>query len=176
MEAKVVETTEVSDNSCPGLHFFSSNWKLWFHLPNDDDWSMKSYKLIDNISTIEQSISVLEQIDDNVIKFCMLFLMKDGIAPRWEDPKNKNGGYFSYKVSNKNVKETWRDLSFLLMGNSISKDKNFMNEITGISISPKKNFCIIKIWLSSGKFQNPRLVTPEIKHLSPMGCLFKKYN
>ena len=52
----------------------------------------------------------------------MLFLMKDGIAPTWEDPKNKNGGYFSYKVSNKNVKETWRDLSFLLMGNSISKD------------------------------------------------------
>ena len=33
----------------------------------------------------------------------MLFVMRNGINPMWEDPKNKDGGCFSYKISNKNV-------------------------------------------------------------------------
>lgn len=175
MEVKVDNCSELAINTKPQVNLFSNKWKFWFHLPNDSDWSMNSYKLIDSIESIEHAISIFESIDDNVIKFCMLFLMRDNISPRWEDPKNKNGGCFSYKVSNKNVKETWRDLSFLLMGNSVSQEKEFINDITGISISPKKNFCIIKIWLSSCKFQNPRLITPDIKYLNPTGCLFKKH-
>ena len=30
----------------------------------------------------------------------MLFLMRDGIQPIWEDEKNRNGGCFSYKINN----------------------------------------------------------------------------
>jgi len=176
MEVQVENCSESAIAPTPQYNFFSNKWKLWFHLPNDGDWSMNSYKLVDTIDSIERSIAILESLDDNVIKFCMLFLMKDNISPRWEDPKNVNGGCFSYKVSNKNVKETWRDLSFLLMGKSVSEDKEFIKNITGISISPKKNFCIIKIWLSTCKYQNPRLITSEIKFLNPTGCLFKKHN
>lgn len=159
----------------PNVHIFNKKWKLWYHLPNDSDWTIHSYKLIDTISCIEQSIAVADLMHEDVIKFCMLFLMKESISPRWEDEKNRNGGCFSYKVSNKYVKDTWRDLSFLLMGESISHDKEFIKEITGISVSPKKNFCIIKIWLSSCKFQNPKLVSSELKYLNPVGCIFKKH-
>lgn len=173
--SSLVETSSSNSNQNQ-LHYFSDNFNLWFHLPNDSDWSMNSYKLVDTIESIEQALAINDTLDEGVIKFCMLFLMKKGISPRWEDPNNKNGGCFSYKVSNKNVKETWRDLSFLLLGKTISENKDFVKDINGISISPKKNFCIIKLWLSSCNFQNPKLVTDELKYLNPTGCLFKKHN
>ncbi len=69
--------------------------------------------------------------------------MKDGITPTWEDSKNRNGGCFSYKVSNKNVYDAWRDLTYVLIGETISSISAFVNAVTGIIISPKKNFCII---------------------------------
>jgi hypothetical protein len=52
---------------------------------------------------------------------------------------------------------------------------NFVNCVTGITISPKKNFCIIKIWMSDCNNQNPNVVTADVKGLSPQGCLFKKH-
>ena len=164
-----------TSNTHLSIHKLHKTWKLWYHLPNDNDWSLKSYKEIDNIDCIEQSISILDIMSEDVIKYCMLFLMKEDVFPIWEDKYNRNGGCFSYKVSNKYVKETWRDLGFLLMGESISQDKEFVSSVSGISISPKKNFCIIKIWLSTCDFQNAKLISTELKYLNPVGCLFKKH-
>ena len=47
----------------------------------------------------------------------MLFIMKTGITPMWEDPKNREGGCFSYKITNKFVVDVWKKLSLLLCGN-----------------------------------------------------------
>jgi hypothetical protein len=105
----------------------------------------------------------------------MLFIMKDGISPMWEDPKNRNGGCFSYKVSNKTVFEVWRDLTYVLIGETVSSNIPFVNSVTGITISPKKNFCIVKIWMTNCDHQNPQVVTGDVKNLSAQGCLFKKH-
>jgi hypothetical protein len=105
----------------------------------------------------------------------MLFFMRDGIKPTWEDPKNRNGGCFSYKISEKNVFDSWKQLSFTVAGNSVSNQLNFVNKVTGITISPKKKFCIIKIWMNDCSNQNPAIITNEIKEISPLGCLFKKH-
>jgi translation initiation factor 4E len=168
--------TQSKDINQDQLHFFSDNYNLWYHLPNDPDWSMNSYKLIDTIESIEKYLEINDMLNEEVIKYCMLFLMKSEISPRWEDKFNKDGGCFSYKVTNKHVKETWRDLSFLFQGKMISENKDFVNDINGISISPKKNFCIIKLWLKSCNFINPKIVSSELIHLNPIGCLFKKHS
>jgi len=110
-----------------------------------------------------------------LVENCMLFMMREGIKPTWEDPKNRNGGCFSYKVTNKNVYKVWNELSYVVVGGTISKQQSFTNSVTGITISPKKNFCIIKIWMSDCLNQNPALVTGDLKGLSPIGCLFKKH-
>jgi hypothetical protein len=156
-------------------HPLRNKWNLWAHLPQDSDWSVKSYRLISSIKTLEDSIVMTETTPDPLIKACMLFVMKDGIAPMWEDPKNRNGGSFSYKVSNKNVCEVWRELNYVLVGETISNTSSFVNCVTGITISPKKNFCIIKIWMSNCDNQNPANVTTEVKGLIPQGCIFKKH-
>ena len=164
-----------SSSSSSSTHKLNTRWNLWAHLPQDSDWSVKSYKLIYNLKTLEDAIVMTETTPDPLIKACMLFVMKDGIAPMWEDPKNRNGGCFSYKVSNKNVCEVWRELNYVLVGDTISSNSSFVNCVTGITISPKKNFCIIKVWMTNCDYQNPTTVTSDVKGLIPNGCLFKKH-
>jgi hypothetical protein len=157
------------------FHRLSDKWTLWAHLPHDTDWSINSYKNIYTVSYVEELIALIETLPDILVKNCMLFFMRDGIKPTWEDPKNRNGGCFSYKVSEKNVFDTWKQLSFMIAGQSVSKQTNFVNKVTGITISPKKKFCIIKIWMTDCSNQNPAIVTTEIRDINPQGCLFKKH-
>jgi len=169
-----IMTTEcISDTS--KFHILKDKWNLWAHLPQDPDWTVKSYKKICKFTTVEEVIAITDSLPVDLVKNCMLFIMRDGIKPMWEDPRNRNGGCFSYKVSNKNVFEVWRDLTYVLVGESISTNNNFINGVTGITISPKKNFCIIKIWMTNCENQNPFIITNEIKNLIPQGCLFKKH-
>ena len=157
-------------------HELSNKWVLWAHLPHDTDWTVKSYKKIYSVESVEDAVSITETIPDVLVKNCMLFIMRDGITPMWEDPQNRAGGCFSYKVSNKMVSQVWHSLSYVLMGETISDKTEFTSNTTGITISPKKNFCIIKIWMKDCKNQNPTVVTNQIDGLTSQGCLFKKHN
>jgi hypothetical protein len=105
----------------------------------------------------------------------MLFFMREGIKPTWEDPKNRKGGCFSYKVINKNVFEAWKDLSFCIAGESVSKNLAFVANVCGITISPKKNFCIIKIWMTDCSQQNSGVVNTDVRGISSQGCIFKAH-
>jgi hypothetical protein len=149
-------------------------WSLWAHLPHDTDWSLNSYKTIYNYTELESTISVTEALPGTLIKNCMLFVMRKGITPLWEDPKNRSGGCFSYKVNNKIVHDCWKKLTYSLVGESLSKNKKLQNSINGITISPKKNFCIIKIWLGSCDYQNASEIITS-SGIDAHGCLFKKH-
>ena len=149
-------------------------WVLWAHLPHDTDWSLKSYIQLMSLSSMEEVIALYNSIPPAMVKNCMLFLMRQNIKPMWEDPNNKAGGCFSFKVTNKSVPEVWKHVSYLLTGESLSTDKAFQDNITGITISPKKSFCILKIWMKSVDFQNPRVIS-EVRGLQVGGCLFKKH-
>lgn len=168
-------TTSSNSIESSAFHSLMYRWNLWAHLPQDPDWTVNSYKKIYQFRTVEESIAITESLPENLIKNCMLFIMRDGVTPMWEDPKNRNGGCFSYKVSNKNVVDVWRELTYILIGETISTNSMFVNRVTGITISPKKNFCIIKIWMSNCDHQNPQIVTTDIKNLLSQGCLFKKH-
>jgi len=156
-------------------HSLNDKWNLYYHLPHDKNWELSSYSIImANIGVIESIISLNHKIHDNVIRNCMLFIMRVGITPMWEDPSNRNGGCFSYKVSNKCVPEVWKNLFFALAGETLMVDRNNSKYVNGITISPKKNFCIIKIWLSVSSLQDPNSVI-QIPSLMKQGCLFKRH-
>jgi len=155
-------------------HKLYDKWVLWAHLPHNTDWSLKSYKKIITLTTVEEVIGLYNTLPDKLVKNCMLFLMREGITPTWEDVKNRNGGCFSFKIANKFVPTIWKRLSFVLMGETLSNDTKLLRSSNGITISPKKTFCIIKVWLADCLNQNPALLTP-IPGLSIQGCLFKKH-
>jgi hypothetical protein len=156
------------------FHNVSHKWILWAHLPHNIDWTLKSYIQISTFSTLEEIIAVTELLPSSLIENCMLFMMKQGISPMWEDPKNRNGGYFSYKVLNKNVAKAWTELTYRIVGGSISNELSFVKNVNGITIPPKKNFCIIKIWMCNCDHQNSSSIV-SVKGLPSQGCLFKKH-
>lgn len=130
-------------NNCNCLKY---KWCLWHHLSNNNDWSIGSYKKIYTFDTLENCIKLVENIDKIIIEKSMLFLMKDNIKPIWEDPENKKGGSVSYKIPIENVCCVWNKLIYYLIGNTLINEY-ILENINGLSVSPKKNFCIIKIWI-----------------------------
>ena len=170
-----ITMTTGSTPICDEHHKLCGNWTLWAHLPHNTDWSLNSYIKIKTFTTVEETIAVTETLPAILVENCMLFLMREGIKPIWEDPKNRNGGCFSYKVSNKSVHKVWKELSYVVVGGTVSKQTSYANSVTGITISPKKNFCILKIWMADCSNQNPAVVTTDLKGITSQGCLFKKH-
>lgn len=152
----------------------NDKWILYAHLPHDTDWSIESYKRIASMNSIEQVIAISESLPDKMIVNCMLFLMRSHIKPMWEDSNNKSGGCFSYKINNNDVIKVWQKLSYSLVGESLIVNKKKHKCINGITISPKKNFCIIKIWLKDCSLQNPDVIN-YFKGFTNHGSLFKRH-
>lgn len=131
------------------MHKLENNWLMWIHYVYDNDWSINSYKQIHSFDTLEELIKLNNFLNNNILSNLMVFYMKNNIKPIWEDENNKDGGSFSYKISNNLLENVWKNLVYSLLGNTLSDDENILKNINGISISPKKNYCIIKIWLAN---------------------------
>lgn len=130
--------------------FLNDIWSVYFHDPNDPDWTHSSYTNIGTISTIDDLWNHHQSNKENVQKG-MFFIMREHVFPSWDDPENIKGGCLSIKVLKDDLSKFWQDLCIKLLGECLLvEDKREENwtKINGISTSPKKHFCIIKIWIS----------------------------
>lgn len=169
-------STDTNATSPDAFHPLNNEWVLWAHLPHNTDWSPKSYIKICPLTTIEETIAIMTTLPKELVQNCMLFVMKKGIAPMWEDVQNARGGCFQYKIMNKNVPDVWKECIYALVGGILSENRAFVSTITGFTSSPKKDFCIFKLWTSTCSNQNPLVVTNEISGIKPQGCIFKKHS
>ena len=169
-----ISNSENANTNANAPHFLSDTWILWAHLPHDTDWSIKSYTKIFEFNTLEQAVTITEMLPPKLIVNCMLFLMRKGINPIWEDERNRNGGCFSYKIINKDVPGAWKQMSYLLVGETMTDNVKMLSHINGITISPKKNFCIMKVWVANCLFQDATVIR-DVEGVSSHGCLFKRH-
>ena len=153
----------------------ADTWNLYYHLPQDKSWELSSYKTImQDINRADSLLALVNGVSHNIIKYCMLFVMRKGITPMWEDKLNRNGGCFSYKVPNKSVAEVWNALFLMLCGESLTVSPAHSKLVNGITVSPKKNFCVVKIWMRDCTVQDPEAIV-DIPGLPRQGCLFKNH-
>ncbi len=123
----------------------STFWTLYYHNPdNMRDWSTSSYERIGEIHTPSDFHSLMNKFSENSFHFGMFFLMRENIPPQWEDPINCNGGYWSYKIMFSELYHTWLNVTKKLLCEQLLQ--NYSTTISGITISPKKGFSILKIW------------------------------
>jgi len=174
MEPPQGQISQIETNNDVIHHELFDCWTLWAHLPHDTDWSLKSYQKIMKFKCVEEVIALVNSVPDLMIKNCMLFLMRDGINPTWEDPANVEGGCFSFKIPNKNIAKIWRDMVKVLTGETISNDTKFLINVNGLTISPKRSFCILKIWMKTLEYNNPSKIC-DINDLNMHGCMFKRH-
>lgn len=156
----------------------TNKYQAYLHLPQDSDWSIKSYKTIGQFSRIDEMLEFFKQMPPVLIEKGMLFVMKENILPLWEDHENKLGGSFCYKVPLSQVVETFKLMVYALAGRCISSNMAFVEDVTGITISPKLGgFCILKIWTSGTKYQDPTIVNAKIfkDPNTAKGCIFRKH-
>lgn len=149
-------------------------WLFYLHLQEDSDWSIKSYIDMTEIHTVEDAVLLNDEISYDLIKKTMMFLMKKDILPIWEDEHNKDGGCFSYKILNKDVETVWQNVYYTLIGKSITKDISDHDLINGVTLSPKKKFCILKIWMRDCTLNDPNIFI-DINNMNPSGCIFRKH-
>lgn len=145
-----------------------SKYTLWFHSSSDNDWTINSYHEIFTFSTPEEFWTLNHAIlnKSKMLLNGMFFIMKYGITPMWEDPRNSKGGCVSWKVEKPDVPTAWENVASLF----VTKEFGGFNKFnpTGISISPKKNNNIIKLWVATEISQY------ELESIKmPDECIFK---
>ena len=85
---------------------------------------------------------------------------------------NKNGGCWSFKIPKGNILKYWTELSIYLLGENVTKKDRIIN---GISISPKKTFCIIKIWNNNKEKNDKKLLNTKMD-IPFDSCIYKQHN
>ena len=136
-------------------NFLNDMWCLYFHDPFDEKYDVENYTKIITVSTINE-FGIMYYLLKDRLHQGMFFLMREHIFPKWNDDENKNGGFLSIKILKDKVKSFCEKLFIELVNESLLKNEYIenWNLINGISISPKKHFCIIKIWLKNNKISN----------------------
>ena len=154
-------------------HPLNSKWVFWYHDPENTKWDIKSYQKIFSFDSVEKFWSLHKHIENEMINSGMFFIMKDGILPLWEDNSNINGGCWSYRIVKKDAYKAWVQLAVSLIGESLTSEDNFIN---GISISPKKGFCIIKIWNSDSNKKDISHISTDIPFFQGEEYIYKSFS
>ena len=137
-------------------YYLNDLWSLKFHDSFDNDWSKRSYKQLYEISTIQNFWEVDYFIKDKV-DIGMFFLCREHVFPLWDDESNVNGGALSMKVLKTEAYQCWLDLSIKLLSETLLKPQHrtLSENVLVLSISSKKTFCIIKIWVKNDELSKP---------------------
>lgn len=129
--------------------FPSGAWTLYFHAPDDTNWTPTSYYKIASLSSFEELWGTLSAIDTGHFLTGMYFLMRDPFPPMWEHRSNIHGGTYCIKVPESIAQETFQRYAAASILDAATSDT--ANTIVGVSISPKKGFHILKVWNNNCK-------------------------
>ena len=125
----------------------NGSWDLWYHSIEDNNLSNNSYKFLYKIRNLCDIKYLKDNIQQNYLQNGMFFIMREDIFPTWEDPDNREGCSVSFKIPASKLHKEWNNFIERVLTEDILKDQSKIDEINGISISPKREFNILKLWL-----------------------------
>lgn len=155
------------------LHQLHCPWTLYYHSPTLQDWSTDSYMEVATFDTAEAYWALFDQFSKEFFHMGMFFYMREGIKPTWEDERNRRGGCWSFKIPMRHIYTVWRDMVALLVGESLSSAPMLLN---GISVSPKRGFCIVKVWGHDSKRNDTKLLrVADVEHVDVSEVLYASF-
>jgi hypothetical protein len=128
-------------------------WNVYTHSNSNNDWSIKSYELVEkikNVGDMWRFLNIMDNLDKEKYQY---FVMRKDITPIWEDNKNKNGGICSIAIKNRynhnfdaNVGIcAFISICMLVMNETFVTENSIIN---GMSFSVKSRNVLIKLWVS----------------------------
>jgi len=103
----------------------------------------------------------------------MFFLMREGIFPNWEDPDNTEGCCVSFKVPGETITQEFCKVVLSCITEDILQDPTEFEELNGISISPKKEFNILKLWMRNKQSKYATILRDIEPYLHEQHCMIK---
>jgi hypothetical protein len=163
------------------IHLLNRKWNLWYHDPNNTCYTLDSYINLGVIDSIESFWHYFYQLKLTQLQNGMFFLMLNGILPTWED--NLKGGFWSYKIDKKEIAQAWTKLSIHLLSDNfvenydddITKKSDYNDEIIGISISPKKTFSILKVWVNDDKVHHEIKLNQDLPYINNEEPIYRSH-
>ncbi|CAI2726547.1 unnamed protein product [Schistosoma spindalis] len=144
-EEKEKEEEELS------LHPLQDSWCYYlFQFKKGLLWDACIEKVA-TFSTIEHFWSVLTHTvrPKDITNGSDLYMFKSEIMPKWEDPKNENGGRWLINVSpRQDVNVLWDELLMLLIGSDWDTDEED-KQICGAVFQPRARGSKLSVWLTS---------------------------
>ena len=131
---------------------FENKFVFWYHIisntTSDQDYQAQIKKLA-QFDTLENFWAIFQYLKkpDDIKQPIEFQLFKEGIAPMWEDEKNKNGGKIALKLRKEYSNLVWEELVFAFIGGYFAKE--IKDEINGLVINCKKDFNTLQIWTKS---------------------------
>jgi hypothetical protein len=130
----------------------TGSWCLYYHNPADTRWTSDSYQLLGTVKTWGEFFALTNEIQDVSIQHGMIFWMREGVPPLYENHNNIKGGCYSIRVSRQ--KSVYYFMMYTISSMLGQTVENKENIIQGVSISPKRiydpknnqSFNVIKIW------------------------------
>lgn len=125
----------------PSKLMLHSSWTLYLDKTPKSGVSLKNYTQnltkIYKISTIEEFWQVFNNIPaaDHLPNCYSFHLMRGDRQPIWEDPLNKNGGYYKLKCHRNFTNHVWRELVLAVVGEQFLNTTDDSDSIVGISVS-----------------------------------------
>ena len=153
----------------------NTKWILWYHSINDTQWNKQSYKNLFKISNLYELKIMNDNLLKNHLQNGMFFIMRDGIFPTWEDPDNREGCCISFKISGSVLHEEWNFIINRILTEDILKDRDKYENINGVSIAPKKEFNILKLWLREHNDKYDEFIKEYSPNFTKEKALIKKH-
>lgn len=127
---------------------------LWFHSQVDTDWSEASYERLLATSDPDELGSALHALAP-IVAGGVFFAMKEDSFPAWEHPSHHGGGCMSYTIPCTEA----ADFFAHTVASALSPDWILPEDaVNGVSVSPKKGYCVVRIWLR----RHPGMTDAEI--------------
>ena len=149
-------------------------WTLWYHHPDDSDWSQSSYLQVGTVETPVEFWSLVDGISRDAWENGMFFFMKKGVRPLWDVPENERGGAWSKKVDAADTHTVFVDCMVHCLANKLLKSHN--DTVAGVTVSPKGNFHIIKVWNTTTTVSDRKLFSPSLKMKLGDDIAYKAHN
>lgn len=139
-------------------------WTYRFHDPDNSDWTMQSYVRLADVSSVNDMWEVHLGMQQYLTEG-MFFVMREHVFPCWDDASNIKGGCISLKVLKTELHTFWEELLIGVLGETLllspgseagqeaedHDQEDMWSVINGISTSPKRYYCIVKLWLRDGR-------------------------
>jgi len=149
-------------------------WVLWYHDPNNQDYSLESYIKIQEIKTVQDFWNITDTITKEAWESGMFFLMREGYRPLWDAPENAKGGAWSKKID---AHDTHRIFIDCMVHTIVNKFLNKYGEaFVGVTLSPKGNFHIIKMWVTTTSVNDRRLMSPSLMMKNSDDIAYRAHN